>query len=292
MKSAVPTGPRPNPLPWHEPLVSNVLRVPAFFLATAFFASLAVLASLFEKRGIWQHRIAQAWARVGVFISGARLTVYGREHLNGEPAVYICNHLSYMDTPVIFSALPFQFRIVARHDLWKIPFIGWWLGRSGQVPVDVSNPRASISSLIGAVRTLKAGMPLFIFPEGGRTLDGKMAKFMNGPAFMAVHAHLPIVPMALIGTHELLPIHTHTIHKVPVALAVGEPIQTQGMTTKQVNELTTRLEQRVAALYDEHSWQQTSSAPPVKVDRSTGVGPLEPLSIARDLEATEEAQRQ
>ncbi len=292
MKPTVPTAPRPNPLPWHERLISNGYRLPAFFIATAFFASLAVLASLFEKRGTWQHRIAQTWARVGVFISGARVTVLGREHVIGRPAVYICNHLSYMDTPVIFSSLPFQFRIVARHDLWKIPFIGWWLGRSGQVPVDVSNPRASISSLIGAVRTLKAGMPLFIFPEGGRTPDGKLAKFMNGPAFMAIHAQLPVIPMALIGTHELLPIHTHTIHNVPVTLAIGEPIETLGMKTKQVNELTTRLEERVAALYDEHSWQKSAEAPSAQAANSTDVGHLDAVSIARDLQATEEAQKQ
>ena len=165
-------------------------------------------------------------------------------------------------------------------------------GRSGQVPVDVSNPRASISSLIGAVRTLKAGMPLFIFPEGGRTPDGKLAKFMNGPAFMAIHAQLPVVPMALIGTHELLPIHTHTIHSVPVTLAIGEPIETRGMTTKQVNELTTRLEERVAALYDEHSWHKTGAAPAATAESSTQVGHLKAVSIARDLQATEEARRQ
>jgi 1-acyl-sn-glycerol-3-phosphate acyltransferase len=292
MRPTVPTTPRPNPLPLHERFISNVFRFPAFIVVTAFFASLAVFASLFEKRGIWQHRIAQVWARVSVFISGARVAVIGREHVIGRPAVYVCNHLSYMDTPVIFSSLPFQFRIVARHDLWKLPFIGWWLGRSGQVPVDVSNPRASISSLIGAVRTLKAGMPLFIFPEGGRAPDGKMAKFMNGPAFMAIHAQLPIVPMALIGTYELLPIHTHTIHKVPVTLAIGEAIDTCGLTTKQVNELTTRLEERVAALYHEHSRQKISEAQPAKGDNSRDAGHLEAVSIARDLEATEEAQRQ
>jgi 1-acyl-sn-glycerol-3-phosphate acyltransferase len=292
MKPTVPTAPRPNPLPLHERFVSNVFRFPAFVVATAFFASLAVFVSFFEKRGIWQHRIAQAWARISVFISGARVTVYGREHALGRPAVYVCNHLSYMDTPVIFSSLPFQFRIVARHDLWKLPFIGWWLNRSGQVPVDVSNPRASISSLIGAVRTLRTGMPLFIFPEGGRTPDGKMAKFMNGPAFMAIHAQLPIIPIALIGTHELLPIHTHTIHKVPVTLSIGEPIETQGLTTKQVNELTTRLEQRVAALYDEHSWQKKAAAPPANAGGAAGVGHLEAVGIARDVQATEEARRQ
>jgi 1-acyl-sn-glycerol-3-phosphate acyltransferase len=291
MKPTVPTAPRPDPLSWQERYVSHFYRLPLFVLATAFFGSLALLASFFEKRGYWQHRIAQTWARASVIISGAHVTVLGREHLTGDPGVYVCNHLSYMDTPVLFSSLPFQFRIVARHDLWKLPFIGWWLDRSGQVAVDVSNPRASIASLISAVKTLKTRMPLVIFPEGGRTQDGKLAKFMNGPAFMAIRAQLPVIPMALIGTYELLPIHTNTIHRVPVTLAVGAPIETQGMTMKQVDELTALLEQRVAALYDEHSWQsirETASAPQ---QTSTGVGHQEAVSIARDLPETEEARR-
>jgi len=292
MKPTVPSAPRPDPMPRREVLVSNCYRLPAFFVVTAFFGSLALLASLFEKRGRWQHRIAQLWARASVLISGARVTVIGRELLRGDPAVYICNHLSYMDTPAIFSSLPFQFRIVARHDLWRFPFIGWWLGRSGQVPVDVSNPRASISSLIGAVKTLKAGMPLFIFPEGGRAPDGRMAKFMNGPAFMAIHAQLPVVPMALIGTYELLPIHTRIVHKVPVTLAIGEEIQTRGMTMKQVNELTARLEERVAALYDEHSWKKFAVEPSPQPEGGNNAGHLEAVGIARDLQETEEARRQ
>ena len=291
MKGTVPTGPRPNPLPWRERAVSHCFRFPAFFIATAFFGSLALLASLFEKNGYWQHRIAQAWARTSVLISGTKVTVLGRERLKGAPAVYVCNHLSYMDTPVIFSSLPFQFRIVARHDLWKLPFIGWWLRRSGQVGVDVSNPRASIASLIGAVRTLQAGMPLFIFPEGGRTETGDTAKFMNGPAFMAIRAQVPLVPMALIGTHELLPIHTYTIHRVPVTLAVGEEIETRGMTMKQVNELTTLLEERVSGLYYEHSWRKKAEVESATAGTSGPVGNLEPVTISRDMEETGEARR-
>jgi 1-acyl-sn-glycerol-3-phosphate acyltransferase len=291
MKGTVPAGPRPDPLPLSERLVSNILRFPVFVVATAFFGSLALAASLFERSGIWQHRIAQVWARACVVISGTRVTVLGRERLKGEPAVYVCNHLSYMDTPVIFSSLPFQFRIVARHDLWKLPFIGWWLNRSGQVAVDVSNPRASIASLIGAVKTLKAGMPLFIFPEGGRTETGDMAKFMNGPAFMAIRAQLPMVPMALIGTHELLPIHAQIIHRVPVTLVMGDEIETRGMTMKQVDDLTALLEERVSALYYEHSWRKRADGASATQERSAGIGNLESVTISRNLQATEEARR-
>jgi len=306
MRAARALGPRPDPLPLGERLMSYGVRAPMFFLATAFFGSLALIASLFEKSGRWQHRIAQAWARASVAASGARVTVLNGERLTGQTAVYVSNHLAYMDTPVIFSALPFQFRIVARHDLWKLPFIGWWLERSGQVPVDVTNPRASIASLASAVRTLRSGMPLFIFPEGRRTETGHPAKFMQGPAFMAIRAQVPLVPMALIGTHELLPMHSKTFHPVPVILAVGEPLETKGKTMKQVEEVTARLEEEIAALYYEHSWRKKTeqNGPPpehngteplagVQADSPQGrdVGKLEAVRISRDLEVTEEARR-
>src|ERR1700691_2715336 len=290
MRGTVPTGPRPDPLPLNERLVSNVVRFPLFFLATAFFGSLALAASLFEKNGHWQHRIAQAWARASVAASGARLTVLHGERLKVQPAVYVSNHLSYMDTPVIFSSLPFQFRIVARSGLFKLPFIGWWLRRSGQVSVDVGNPRASIASLASAARTLKGGMPLFIFPEGGRTETGEPARFLNGPAFMAIRAQVPLIPMALIGTHELLPIHASTVHPVPVILTVGEPVETKGLTMRQVDQVTTRLEEQIAALYYEHSWRKKPEAPAVAPGSGSDVGELEAVTMTRDLQVTEEAR--
>jgi 1-acyl-sn-glycerol-3-phosphate acyltransferase len=257
-----PLGPRPSTLPLANRVLSLCFQAPIFFSSTAFFGSLSLLASLFEKDGSLQHRIAQAWARFSVAVSGCPITLLGEENLRKhDVAVYACNHLSYMDTPVIFSQLPFQFRIVARHDLWKLPFIGWHLRRSGQVPVNVDNPRASISSLGGAVKTLKSGMPLFIFPEGGRTADGHPAAFLNGPAFMAIRSQVPVVPMAIIGTHELLPIHTAEFYPVPITLVVGEPIETEGYTIRQVDELTTRLSQAICQLYYSHSYLEAPATP-------------------------------
>lgn len=259
--SMKPLAPRPNPLPWTEQLVSHGLRAPIFFLTTGFFGSMALIASLFDKAGKYQHAIAQRWGRAVVRISGARLTVLHGERLDGRPAVYAANHLSYSDTPVIFGALPFQFRIVARHELFKLPFIGWYLRRSGQLAVNVTNPRASIASMGAAVKTLRAGMPLFIFPEGGRTESGHIEAFLNGPAYMAIRAQVPIVPMALIGTYELLPIHTLTFHPVPVTLVVGEPIDTKDYSMKQIDELTTRLSETIAQLYYQHSYLEQPANP-------------------------------
>ncbi len=246
---------RPDPLPFITLLTSTLARAPLFLGATALFGSASLLFSLFEKNGKLQHRIAQAWAATSMWCGGASISILGKEHLQTQTvAVYCANHLSYMDTPAIFSSLPFQFRIVARSNLWKVPFIGWHLGRSGQIPVNVDNPRSSIASLGGGVKTLKEGMPLFIFPEGGRSRDGRPGPFMNGPAFMAIRAKVPIVPMALVGTHELLPIHAKTFFPVPVLLVVGEPISTIGYSLRDVDALTEAVRQTITKLYYQQSY--------------------------------------
>ena len=254
-------GPRPKPLPWTERLVSFCLRAPLFFFCTSLLGSLSLLASLWDEDGKLQHAIARTWGRTIVRISGTELTKLDVDQLDGRVGVYVANHLSYMDTPVIFASLPFQFRIVARHDLFKLLFIGWYLRRSGQVPVNVTNPRASISSLGGAIKTLRAGMPLFIFPEGSRSTTGHTENFMNGPAFMAIRTGLPIIPMALIGTYELLPIHTCEFHPVPVTLAVGQPIETTGYTMKQIDELTAKISDEICCLYYRHTYMEQPLRP-------------------------------
>jgi 1-acyl-sn-glycerol-3-phosphate acyltransferase len=233
---------------------SNMIQAPLFILLTSAFGSVSLLVSLFEKNGRLQHQIAHAWARIMLHIAGSPVTIIGQDVLRSHPvAVYASNHLSYMDTPVMFASLPFQFRILARHDLWKLPFIGWYLERSGQIPVNADNPRASVASLNAGVKALKGGMPLVVFPEGGRSVDGHLQDFMSGPAFMALRAQVPLIPMALVGTHELFPMHTHHFRPRPVKVVFGTPISTDGLTTRDANAMTVRLRAEVARLYYTYS---------------------------------------
>jgi 1-acyl-sn-glycerol-3-phosphate acyltransferase len=251
LKTGAPI-PRPDPLPSANRILGNLLQAPLFFVSTAFFGTLSLTASLFEKDGRIQHRIARVWAAMSMRIALSPVTVVGEENLRKHPvAVYAANHLSYMDTPVLFSSLPFQFRILARQSLWTIPFIGWHLNRSGQIPVDTENPKAS--TLKAGVKALKGGMPLIVFPEGGRTTDGHLAPLMSGPAFMAIQARVPVVPMAIVGTYELLPMHTRHFFPQNVKLIVGEPIDTSSYTLRQVEELTERLKLEIGRLYYAHS---------------------------------------
>ena len=240
-------------------LLTVVWFAPMFGLATIFFGTLAIIASLFDGHGGLQHRIAQIWAKTLMALAWSPTEIVGPGirylHLHAktpnlranEPnphaktPIFASNHLSYSDTPVLFSHLPFQFRIVARSGLWKVPFIGWYLHRSGQIPVDSTSLRSSLASMNGGAKALQAGTPLVIFPEGGRSEDGHLKPFMNGPAYMAVKAGVPIVPLALIGTRELLPMHAKYLRPGRLRLAVGEPIDTEGFTTRNLDPLTEKL---------------------------------------------------
>ena len=227
-------------------LTSNLVRSPLFFFFTGFFGCMSLAASCLEADGRMQHNIARQWARTSLWIVGAPVTVIGRENLL-PLAVYTSNHTSFMDTPLVFSSLPFQFRILAKQSLWSWPFIGWHLNRSGQIPVDEES--GTVAGLNRAIRALKDGMPLFIFPEGGRTKDGQIQPFMKGPAYLSIRARVPLVPMALVGTYELLPIHTHHFRPRPIKLVIGKPIDPSGYTIRQVDELTARLRDEILQLY-------------------------------------------
>jgi 1-acyl-sn-glycerol-3-phosphate acyltransferase len=218
--------------------------------STAFFGTISLLCGLWDKSGRQQHLIAHLWARSFLMLSLSPITLVGAEKLHlHETAVYASNHLSYYDTPVLFAKLPFQFRILAKQALWKVPFIGWYLNRSGQVPIDQSTSRNAVASLNRGVQTLKHGIPLVIFPEGGRTSDGTTKPFVAGAAFMAIKAQVPMVPITLIGTYELLPIHTYHLYPRPLQIIVGDPIPTTGLSTRDAEALTQQVRDIITATY-------------------------------------------
>jgi 1-acyl-sn-glycerol-3-phosphate acyltransferase len=243
------------PVPY--PYISFALRCanylifwPLVGLATAGFGSVSLICGLWDKSGRQQHAVARVWAKVLLRVALSPVTLEHAERLHAhETAVYASNHLSYYDTPVLFAKLPFQFRILAKVALWKIPFIGWYLERSGQVSVDQSSARASVASLGRGVATLNAGMPLVVFPEGGRAWNGELQKMVSGAAWMAIKAQVPLVPLTLVGTYELLPIHVYALRPRPLKLVVGEPISTVGMTTKEADALTQRVFAEIHATY-------------------------------------------
>src|SRR5690349_19488576 len=160
--------------------------------------------------------------------------VVGLDRIDASrPAIYAATHISALDIPLLYANLPFQFRIMAKKELFRYPFLGWHLRRSGQIPIEPENARATLRSLNRAAESLRAGMPLIVFPEGGRSRDGRLRPFMSGAFYAAIRAGVEVVPMAIVGTYEALPMNTFHIRPRQLELVFGEPIATAGYTPKQ-----------------------------------------------------------
>jgi 1-acyl-sn-glycerol-3-phosphate acyltransferase len=236
--------------------LTYLLLLPLIALATTFFGCISLVCGLWDRSGRQQHAVARIWARVLLVISLSPVKLVGADHFAvGGTAVYASNHLSYYDTPVLFAKLPFQFRILAKQSLWKAPFIGWYLDRSGQVPIDAKSGRSAIAGLLRGVKTLNSGLPLVIFPEGGRAEHGTPTPFQSGAAFMAIKAQVPLIPIALVGTYELLPIHTYHLRPRPIRIVIGKALSTDGLTARDADRLTQQLFDAITQLYFEHAKQ-------------------------------------
>lgn len=235
-------------------LRSYLIYDPLIWFYTIVLGTLSLLSSFFDRDGTIQHGFARLWSRMILGTIGVPLTVEGLEKIDtGRSHVYVVNHLSALDIPVLYATLPFQFRILAKKELFRYPFMGWHLSRSGQIPVVLDNPKASIKSLNLAVAAVKRNMPLVVFPEGGRSEDGQLQPFMGGAFYAAIKAQTEIVPMAIIGTYETLKMNTWHIMPRPVHLLIADPITTIGMTARDTEALSVKARQAIAELYYSHS---------------------------------------
>jgi 1-acyl-sn-glycerol-3-phosphate acyltransferase len=235
---------------WLSRLRAYLILDPLILSYTFVLGVVALIISFFDSTGRRQHAIARLWSKMIMRTIFSPITVIGAENLEGaRAAVYAANHISAIDIPMLFTYLRFQFRIVAKQELFRTPCVGWYLKRSGQLPVDQSNARASIRSLNKAVESLKAGMPLVIFPEGGRAPDGHIMPFMNGPFYAALKAGVDIVPIAIVGTFELLPMDGFHIQPRPLYLVIGKPISTSGYSLREMESLAQHTQRIIEDMY-------------------------------------------
>jgi 1-acyl-sn-glycerol-3-phosphate acyltransferase len=223
---------------------------PLIWLYTVILGLISIPVSLFGDRERILHNFARAWSWLIMKTIFSPVKVTGLEKIDtARPHVYAVNHASALDIPVLYVYLPFQFRIAFKKELLAYPIVGWHLRRSGQICVDQQNPAGSIGSIRSALKSLKAGMPLVIYPEGGRTPDGQIKPFLPGAFFLAIKAQVDVVPVALIGTFELLPMNTYHIKSRPLEMRVGDPISTSGLSGHDMQRLSDKVQKAVTDLY-------------------------------------------
>jgi 1-acyl-sn-glycerol-3-phosphate acyltransferase len=255
--AGLPARQSPHAIPgknygWFSRLRSYFIFDPLIWFYTIALGVLALPAGLFDTTGRRLHQFSRFWSWLIMKTIFSPVTVTGLEKIDTtKPYVYAANHASAMDIPVLYVYLPFQFRIVFKKELLSYPIVGWQLKRSGQVCVDQQKPTNSFSAIRSAVKSLKAGIPLVIFPEGGRTPDGEIKPFLPGAFFLALKAQVDIVPIALVGTYELLPMDTYHIKCRPLEMRVGKPISIAGLTMRDLESLSAKVQAEVEKLYYE-----------------------------------------
>ena len=214
--------------------------------------AISLVASIWDKTGFTQHRVAQWWSKMLMAEGGVKCRVTGVEKLDPRRGyVLVANHASYFDTPVVLSSIPLQFRFFAKKGLFSIPLLGGHLSRAGHLPVMRDDPRASLKAMAEGARMVRErGVSLLLFPEGGRT-PVQMRPFREGAAYIAIKSGAPVVPIGLRNTRRTLPMGALLVMPGEIELEVGDPIETSGMVLQDRARLNQILQDRVAAMVGE-----------------------------------------
>ncbi len=217
---------------------------------TLVFGIASIPFGFFDRDGRRLHWFARAWSKFITKSIFSPLKITGLEKIDPtKPKVYAVNHASALDIPILYASLDFPFRILFKSELLSYPIIGWHLKRSGQICINQQQPSRSAGAIRTALKYLKSGRPLVIFPEGGRTPDGEIKAFSPGAFFLAIKAQVEIVPIALVGTYELLPMNTYHIKCRPLAMRAGAPVPTAGLTLKDMAAVSARVQKDLEDLY-------------------------------------------
>jgi 1-acyl-sn-glycerol-3-phosphate acyltransferase len=220
--------------------------IPAITVYTALLGTASLFSSLFDRRGYFAHGCARTWSWLILATTGVSVQVKGLEHLPRDRTfIFVSNHQSIYDIPVIFATLPYQLRIIAKESLGSFPFLGWHLRRNGHLLVDRRNPDRA-----GILRRWRAlvgdGLSLIIFPEGTRSADGRVGRFKAGSFLLAVEAQLPVVPISIDGTRDVMRKGRLMTCPGDSRLVVHEPIETAGLAVGDARALAERVRAIVA----------------------------------------------
>jgi 1-acyl-sn-glycerol-3-phosphate acyltransferase len=220
--------------------------IPCIVIYTIVLGTLSLISSLVDRNGYVAHWCARMWSRLILVTSGVRVVARGLERLEpGRTYVFVANHQSIFDIPILFWSLPYQLRIIAKESLGQIPFLGWHLRRTGHMLVDRKRPDPR-HVIHWAERLTSRGLSLIVFPEGTRSRDGRVARFKGGSFYVALEAGLPVVPLSVVGSRHVMLKGRLTTYPGEVGLIVHEPIETRGLAGSDAKEFGERVRRIIA----------------------------------------------
>ena len=166
------------------------------------------------------------WAGFFLRLCGISVKVKGLENLEfSGPKVYVANHQSNFDIPCLMASIQKPFSFIVKKELFKVPIMGWYMGKRGDISVDRKNPRAAMKTLITASKRVARGDIFLIFPEGTRSRDGRVGEFKKGSLFLALQNQAKIVPIGIAGSFDIQKKGSYLIRPSTVRINIGVPIE-------------------------------------------------------------------
>lgn len=236
---AIPADPASAQIRSQMNTIRSVFFYIALVLSTIVLGSSIIAVVLLTGRTDLGHCLAGVWGRVNLWAAGVDVRVRGFENIDPQGTyVFASNHESWFDIFTILGNLPMQFRWLAKVELFRIFILGKAMESAGYIPIDRSDSRKAFKSIDMAAERVRNGTSIVIFPEGTRSPDGVLQDFKKGVFILAIKSQQPIAPISISGSSKILPKRGRwQIQPAVIRMSIGEPIPTEGLTTKDRDRL-------------------------------------------------------
>jgi 1-acyl-sn-glycerol-3-phosphate acyltransferase len=222
--------------------------VPLAVVITVVFSMLTVVFAYLVNPAFASRVFAVTWARLLAWLTPIRVTVEGAENTRRERSyVVACNHQSMYDIIVVYGYLALDMKWVMKKELRRIPAVGLGCEKAGHIFVERRNPQQANGAIAAALERLGDGIGILFFPEGTRSVDGRLLPFKKGAFRTAITQGLPLLPVTVAGTRDILPTRTLALFPGRARLVIHEAIETRGMNLEQVDELCEEARRRIAS---------------------------------------------
>ena len=206
------------------------------------------------KSKILPHMTASLWGRAYVYITPMFVDLIGEENIDpNQSCIMVANHQSQYDILLIYGWIPIEFKWVMKIELRQVPILGYVCYKLGHVYIDRSNHQKAMDSINEAKKRIKEGISIMFFPEGTRSNEGELLDFKKGAFKFALDIELPILPVSIGGTKEILPNNSTALFPGSAKLIIQKPIQIKGHSEERITELMDLAKKSIQKGINEHS---------------------------------------
>ena len=230
-------------------------------VATLLLGSLTLVTYPFDRRGKVAHRYARLWGKAALLANHVKVRMDGQELSGKGPYIFMSNHQGIYDIFALLAHLPFEFKWLAKKELFSIPFFGWAMAAAGYISIDREGTRQTVKALNKAAEKIREGMSVVIFPEGSRSPDGSIQPFKKGGFTLAIKSGVPIVPIAIAGTRDIMPKDKLTAASGEIRIRMSPPIEIKDYALKDRKSLMEKVSKTISKNFKLISSPSTHPSP-------------------------------